>query len=93
MNELRASGADLRSERLRFLGRKIAAFHRGQLQPQRLQPLRQVLGKRAGRHRVESFLDGLKANGPGGKVRAVRVGGKDGWQLGEHVTRVMAATP
>jgi hypothetical protein len=49
--------------------------------------------RRSGSQPDARFVRPEKENGPGGKVRAVRFGGKDGWQLGEHVTRVMAATP
>ena len=49
--------------------------------------------RRSGSQPDVRFARPEKENGPGGKVRAVRVDGKDGWQLGEHVLRVMAATP
>jgi hypothetical protein len=61
--ELQTNGADLHRQRRRLLRRKIGTGHRDQFEPQRIQLVRQILGKRPGRHPVESFLVGLQANG------------------------------
>jgi hypothetical protein len=77
--ELQTSRADLRRQRLRLLGRKVGTGQLDQFQPQRLQLVRQVFWKRAGRHRVGLSWLGCKQTArtlpPGPFVLAERMAG------------------